>query len=126
MRLVVDLIRGKAVEEALSMLHFVPKHAAKTAEKVLRSAISNYQNKDEAGRVDTATLFIKTAFVDGGPMAKRVLPAPMGRAFRIRKRSHHITIVIAQREGAKPERKKLAPQKAKKAVETKQPAVKES
>ena len=126
MRLVVDLIRGKAVEEALSMLHFVPKHAAKTAEKVLRSAISNYQNKDEAGRVDTATLFIKTAFVDGGPMAKRVLPAPMGRAFRIRKRSHHITIVIAQREGAKPERKKQAPQKAKKAVETKQPAVKES
>ncbi len=78
MRLVVDLIRGKGVEEALSMLHFVPKHAAKTAEKVLRSAISNYQNKDEAGRVDTSTLYVKTAFVDGGPTAKRVLPAPMG------------------------------------------------
>jgi large subunit ribosomal protein L22 len=126
MRLVVDLIRGKAVEEALSMLHFVPKHAAKTAEKVLRSAISNYQNKDEAGRVDTSTLFIKTAFVDGGPMAKRVLPAPMGRAFRIRKRSHHITIIIAQREGVKTERKKQATQKTKKAVEVKQPVAKES
>ncbi len=126
MRLVVDLIRGKAVEEALSMLHFVPKHAAKTAEKVLRSAISNYQNKDEAGRVDTATLFIKTAFVDGGPMAKRVLPAPMGRAFRIRKRSHHITIIIAQREGVKTERKKQTTQKTKKAVEVKQPVAKES
>jgi len=125
MRLVVDLIRGKAVEEALSMLHFVPKHAAKTAEKVLRSAISNYQNKDEAGRVDTATLFIKTAFVDGGPMAKRVLPAPMGRAFRVRKRSHHITIVIAQRDGATIERKKQTSQKTKKAVETKQPVAKE-
>jgi large subunit ribosomal protein L22 len=121
MRLVVDLIRGKGVEEALSMLHFVPKHAAKTAEKVLRSAISNYQNRDEAGRVDTATLFIKTVFVDGGPMAKRVLPAPMGRAFRIRKRSHHITIIIAQREGVKTERKKQAAQKTKKAVEEKQP-----
>ena len=125
MRLVVDLIRGKAVEEALSMLHFVPKHAAKTAEKVLRSAISNYQNKDEAGRVDTATLFIKTAFVDGGPMAKRVLPAPMGRAFRVRKRSHHITIVIAQRDGLTIERKKQTSQKTKKAVETKQPVAKE-
>jgi len=121
MRLVVDLIRGKGVEEALSMLHFVPKHAAKTAEKVLRSAISNYQNKDEAGRVDTSTLFIKTIFVDGGPMAKRVLPAPMGRAFRIRKRSHHITIIIAQREGIKTERKKPTAQKTKKAAEEKQP-----
>jgi large subunit ribosomal protein L22 len=121
MRLVVDLIRGKGVEEALSMLHFVPKHAAKTAEKVLRSAISNYQNRDEAGRVDTATLFIKTVFVDGGPMAKRVLPAPMGRAFRVRKRSHHITIVIAQREGVDAGHKKSAAHKTKKAVEVKPP-----
>jgi large subunit ribosomal protein L22 len=120
MRLVVDLIRGKGVEEALSMLHFVPKHAAKTAEKVLRSAISNYQNRDEAGRVDTSTLFIKTAFVNGGPMAKRVLPAPMGRAFRIRKRSNHITIIVAQREGVATKSKKPAAQKTKKAVEAKQ------
>lgn len=96
--MVIDLIRGRGVEEALSILHFVPKHAAKTAEKVLRSAISNFQNKDETGRVDTATLYVKNAFVDGGAMAKRVLPAPMGRAFRIRKRSNHITIVIGQKE----------------------------
>lgn len=121
MRLVVDLIRGKGVEEALSMLHFVPKHAAKTVEKVLRSAISNYQNRDEAGRVDTSTLFVKTVFVDGGPMAKRVLPAPMGRAFRIRKRSNHITLVVAQREQKVAAAKKATEQKAKKAVETKQP-----
>ena len=101
MRLVIDLIRGKGVEEALSILHFTTKAASKTAEQVLRSAISNVQNKEESGRVDTATLYVKEAFVDGGAMAKRVLPAPMGRAFRIRKRSNHITIVVAQREQAK-------------------------
>jgi large subunit ribosomal protein L22 len=100
MRLVVDLIRGKAVEEALTILHFAPKHAAKTAEKVLRSAIANIQNKDEAGRVDTGTLFVKEVFVDGGPVMKRISPAPMGRAFRIRKRSNHITIVVSQRQSA--------------------------
>jgi len=101
MRLVIDLIRGKGVEEALSILHFTTKHAAKTAERVLRSAISNAQNKEESGRIDTATLFIKEAFVNGGATAKRVMPAPMGRAFRIRKRSNHITIVLAQRAQAK-------------------------
>ncbi len=98
MRLVVDLIRGKGVDEALTILHFSPKHAARTAEKVLRSAISNLQNKDDAGRVDTTTVFVKDVYVDGGPTMKRILPAPMGRAFRIRKRSHHITIVVEQRQ----------------------------
>jgi large subunit ribosomal protein L22 len=101
MRLVIDLIRGKGVEEALSILHFTTKAASRTAEQVLRSAISNVQNKEESGRVDTATLYVKEAFVNGGAMAKRVLPAPMGRAFRVRKRSNHITIVVAQREQAK-------------------------
>jgi large subunit ribosomal protein L22 len=101
MRLVIDLIRGKGVEEALGILHFTTKAAAKTAEQVLRSAISNAQNKEETGHVDTATLYVKEAFVNGGAMAKRVLPAPMGRAFRVRKRSNHITIVVAQREQAK-------------------------
>lgn len=98
MRLVIDLIRGRGVEEALSILHFSPKHASKSAEKVLRSAISNLQNKDESGRIDPSQVFVKEAFVNGGPMAKRVMPAPMGRAFRIRKRSHHLTIVVAQRQ----------------------------
>jgi large subunit ribosomal protein L22 len=98
MRLVIDLIRGKAVDEALTILHFLPKAAAKTAEQVLRSAISNFQNKDEAGRADTATLFVKEVFVNGGAQAKRVLPAPQGRAFRIRKRSNHVTVIVAQRE----------------------------
>ena len=121
MRLVIDLIRGKGVEEALSILHFTTKHAAKTAERVLRSAISNAQNKDESGRVDTATLFIKEAFVNGGAMAKRVMPAPMGRAFRIRKRSNHITIVLAQRAQAK----RPVP-KTKAVIENKKVATKKS
>ncbi len=121
MRLVIDLIRGRGVEEALSILHFSPKHAARTAERVLRSAISNFQNKDEAGRVDTARLFVKTAFVDGGPVAKRISPAPQGRAYRIRKRSNHVTIVIAQREAKKAEVKQ-APSKAASAAHEKEAA----
>ncbi|MBI4428421.1 MAG: 50S ribosomal protein L22 [Ignavibacteriales bacterium] len=120
MRLVIDLIRGRGVEEALSILHFSPKHAARTAEKVLRSAISNFQNKDEAGRVDTATLFVQRAFVDGGPTMKRIRPAPMGRAYRIRKRSNHITIVIGQREAP------AVVEKRKETVTPKQASAKES
>lgn len=98
MMIVVDLIRGRGVEDALTILHFSPKHAAKSAEKVLRSAISNLQSKDEGGRVDTSTMYIKEVYVNGGPMVKRLSAAPMGRAYRIRKRSHHLTIVIATRE----------------------------
>lgn len=101
MRLVVDLIRGKSVEEALSILHFSPKHASKVAERVLRSAVSNLQNKDEAGRVETHSLVVKEVRVDQGPTLRRLLPAPMGRAYRIRKRSNHLTIVVAQREADK-------------------------
>lgn len=97
MRLVIDLIRGKGVDEALTTLHFSPKHASRVAERVLRSAISNLQNKDEGGRTDTATLYVREAFVDGGPGMKRMLPAPMGRAYRIVKRSNHLTIIVAQR-----------------------------
>ena len=97
MRLVIDLIRGRSVPEALSILHFTAKSAAKVAEKVVRSAVSNLQNKDEAGRVDPESLYIKEVFVDGGPGMKRMLPAPMGRAYRIVKRSNHLTIIVAQK-----------------------------
>jgi len=98
MRLVIDLIRGKSVPEALSMLHFSPKHASKIAQKTLRSAVSNFQNKDEAGRTDVESLFIREAYVNCGPSMKRMLPAPMGRAYQIQKRSNHLTIIIAQKE----------------------------
>ena len=137
MMIVIDLIRGKGVEEALSILHFSPKHSAKDAEKVLRSAISNLQSKDQAGRVDTATMYVKEVFVNGGPMAKRISPAPMGRAFRIRKRSHHLTIIVATRDAkvkasAKPAAPKVAaeepaPKAKKKATKaTKQETTTES
>ena len=98
MRLVIDLIRGKSVPEALNLLHFTPKHASRVAERALRSAVANLHQKDEGNRIETESLYVKTAFVDGGPSMKRMLPAPMGRAFRIQKRSNHLTIIIAQRE----------------------------
>jgi large subunit ribosomal protein L22 len=94
MRLVIDLIRGRRVDEALHILHFSPKAASKVAEKVLRSAVSNLQNQDEGGRVDPEDMVVKRAEVDGGLVMKRISAAPMGRAYRIRKRSNHITIVV--------------------------------
>ncbi len=100
MRLVIDLIRGKSVDEALHILHFSPKHASKAAEKVLRSAVSNLQNKEGSGRLDAEEMVVKEAFVNGGMMMKRISPAPMGRAYRIRKRSNHVTIVVAAKEEA--------------------------
>ena len=94
-RLVVDLIRQQSVDTALNILHFSPKHAARTIEKTLRSAVSNLVNREDVGRVDPSDIFVKTAYVDGGPMMKRVSPAPQGRAYRVRKRAHHLTIVVA-------------------------------
>jgi len=99
MRLVIDLIRGKRVDAALHILHFSPKAASKVAEKVLRSAVSNLQNQDEGGRVDPEDMVVKRVQVDGGLVMKRISAAPMGRAFRIRKRSNHITIVVEAVEG---------------------------
>jgi len=100
MRLVIDLIRGKSVDEALHILHFLPKHASKVAEKVLRSAVSNLQSKEEGGRLGPEDMLVKEAFVDGGMTMKRISPAPMGRAFRIRKRSNHVTIFVASKPTA--------------------------
>lgn len=117
MRLVIDLIRGKSVDNALHLLHFSTKHAAKTAEKVLRSAVSNLQNKDEGGRLETSDMVVKEAFVDGGMTMKRISPAPMGRAYRIRKRSNHVTIIVAANKEAKKSAPKARPAKAAK-VET--------
>lgn len=95
MRLLIDLIRGKSVNSALETLHFSSKHASKDAEKVLRSAIANLMQKDENTRVEPSELFVKEAYVNQGPTLKRISPAPMGRAYRIRKRSCHLTIVVA-------------------------------
>lgn len=97
MRLVVDLVRGKSVEEALNILHFSPKHSSKVVELTLKSAVSNLANKTESGKIEEKNLLIKKIFVDAGPSLKRVLPAPQGRAFRVRKRSNHLTITVVEK-----------------------------
>jgi large subunit ribosomal protein L22 len=94
MRMVADLIRGQRVNKALSVLKYEPKEGAARLEKLLLSAISNWQNKNEDVRLEEADLYIKSIMVDGGRMLKRYRPAPQGRAHRIRKRSNHVTIVI--------------------------------
>ena len=97
MRLVLDHIRGKKVPEALAMLHFMTNKASHVAEQTLRSAISNFQLKDENRGIEVEDLFITQCYADGGPMLKRISAAPMGRAFRIRKRSNHLTIFVSDR-----------------------------
>ena len=94
MRLVVDMIRGADVNKALDMLKYSPKEASRKVEKLLLSAIANWQNKNEGARVEDSNLFIKEIFVDSGRMLKRIRPAPQGRAHRIRKRSNHVTMIL--------------------------------
>ncbi len=98
MRLVADLIRGQKVNRALNILRFQPKAGAKVLEKVLLSAVANWQAKNEDTRLEDADLYVKTVMVDGGRMLKRLRPAPQGRGHRIRKRSNHITLVVDSRE----------------------------
>ena len=93
-RQVVDLVRGKAVEEALNILQFTPKRAAKLVEKTLRSAVANALN-DEETPAREEELFVKEAFVDGGIAFKRLRPMPRGAAGQIRKRMSHITLVVS-------------------------------
>jgi len=94
MRLVVDMIRGVEVNRALDILRYSPKEASKNVEKLLLSAISNWQKKHEDVRIEKSNLFVKEVFVDGGRMLKRLRPAPQGRGYRIRKRSNHVTIIL--------------------------------
>jgi large subunit ribosomal protein L22 len=94
MRLVADLIRGEKVSRALSILKFQPQIGAKKLEKLLLSAISNWQARNEDKRLEEADLFVKEIFVDSGRMLKRLRPAPQGRGHRIRKRSNHVTMVV--------------------------------
>jgi len=94
MRLVADLVRGKKVEEALAILKFNTKEASNRVEKLLVSAIANWQDKNETASIEEADLFVKEIRVDGGAMLKRLRPAPQGRAHRIRKRSNHVTLVL--------------------------------
>ena len=94
MQLVVGLIRGKRVSEALNILKFEPKSGAAYIEKLLLSAVSNWENKNPDASIEEADLYIKEIFVTQGKTLKRFRPAPQGRAHRIRKRSNHVTLVI--------------------------------
>lgn len=94
MRLVADIIRGKEVDKALAILKYTKKEAAGRLEKLLLSAIANWQNKNEGARIEDSHLFVKEIFVDNGRVLKRLRPAPQGRAYRVRKRSNHVTIVV--------------------------------
>ncbi|HEX9980808.1 MAG TPA: 50S ribosomal protein L22 [Flavobacterium sp.] len=96
MRLVADLVRGQKVERALNILRFSSKEASRKLEKLLLSAINNWEQKNAEGNVAEAGLIVKEIRVDGGMMLKRLRPAPQGRAHRIRKRSNHVTIVLGQ------------------------------
>jgi len=97
MSLVAELIRGKNVYQALNLLRFSPKHPAKTMEKLLRSAISNYEQKS-GERAEDGNLVVSEVHVDGAQILKRFRPAPQGRAYRIRKRSNHITLIVNKLE----------------------------
>src|SRR5476651_2009399 len=94
MRLVVDLIRGVNVEKALYILKFTNKEAAIRVEKLLLSAIKNWEAKNEGQRVEDSALFVKEISVGGGRQLKRLRPAPQGRGYRIRKRSNHVTLIV--------------------------------
>ena len=93
MRLVADMVRGKEVFKALGLLHFSNKQAAADIEKLLKSAISNWEQKN-GKKAESGELYIKTIFVDAAPMLKRLRPAPQGRGYRIRKRSNHVTLFV--------------------------------
>jgi len=97
MRLLADLIRGMEVENALNTLKFSTKDPSVPMEKLLVSAIANWRVKNEGVDVADANLYVKTIFVDGGRVLKRMRPAPQGRAYRVRKRSNHITIIVDSR-----------------------------
>ena len=94
MRLVADLVRGVEVNKALNILQHNSKDASKSLGKLLRSAIANWEQKNEGKNIEEETLIVKSIEVGGGAMLKRIQPAPQGRAHRIRKRSNHVTIVV--------------------------------
>ncbi|MCH2490620.1 MAG: 50S ribosomal protein L22 [Flavobacteriales bacterium] len=94
MRLMADLIRGEKVDKALNILKFSSKESSRRLEKLVLSAIANWQAKNEDASLEDADLFIKEIRVDSGTMLKRLRPAPQGRAHRIRKRSNHVTVIL--------------------------------
>ncbi|MFM7014951.1 MAG: 50S ribosomal protein L22 [Bacteroidota bacterium] len=103
MRLVADMIRGKKVDIALAMLKFSTKEAAGRLEKLLLSALANWQAKNEGKRIEDQELYVTDVNVDGGRMLKRLRPAPQGRGYRVRKRSNHVTLLVDTKKESKKE-----------------------
>ena len=103
MRLVTDMIKGVEVNKALDMLKFSSKEASDKVEKLLLSAIANWQSKNEGARIEESNLVVKEAKVDVSRTLKRIQPAPQGRAHRIKKRSNHVTVVIASQNATEEE-----------------------
>lgn len=97
MRLIADMVRGVEVNKALSMLRYCPKEASVRVEKLLLSAIANWQQKNEGARIEESNLYVKEISVDSGRQLKRLRPAPQGRGYRVRKRSNHVTVVVDSR-----------------------------
>jgi large subunit ribosomal protein L22 len=95
MRLIADMVRGAKVNVALNLLRFDNKHSSKSVEKLLLTAVADWQAMNENVKIEDADLVVSQIFVDGGKMLKRLRPAPQGRAHRIRKRSNHITIEVS-------------------------------
>ena len=100
MRLVVDMVRGQEVFKALGILKFSNKEASRKVEKLLRSAIANWEQKNER-KAEAGELFVTRIFVDEAPMLKRLRPAPQGRGYRIRKRSNHVTVYVDTKTNSK-------------------------
>jgi large subunit ribosomal protein L22 len=113
MRLVADIIRGVEINKALGILRYSKKEASIRVEKLLKSAIANWESKNEGQRLEETPLCVKEIFVDSGRQLKRIQPAPQGRAHRVRKRSNHVTIIVDKLEP------KAAPVKAAKTEEIK-------
>ena len=104
-RIMANVIRGKNVDYAMNVLKYSHKESAEKLLKLLKSAVANWQVKNEGARLENADLYVKTIMVDGGRMLKRIRTAPQGRANRIRKRSNHVTLIIADRNAEKQIRK---------------------
>ena len=98
MRLLADVIRGMDVEKGLAILEHHPQHSSTPLYKLLRSAMNNWEQKNEGKSAADAGLVVKTIFVDGGRVLKRMLPAPQGRAYRVRKRSNHVTLIVDEKK----------------------------
>ncbi len=116
MRLVADIIRGVEINKALGILRYSKKEASIRVEKLLRSAIANWEAKNEGQRLEETALCVKEIFVDSGRQLKRIQPAPQGRAHRIRKRSNHVTIIVDRLEAGTPAADLATQKKAAKAA----------